>query len=415
MTPRALDRDRLSALLAGETDRFVREHPRSHALHERARGSLLDGVPMNWMVQLGRPIPALRRLGVGRALHAASTATTTSTSASATPGRWPAMARHRRSPPWSASSAAASPTCSPPRMRRGPARSCVAASACRLAVHALRDRRQPVRPPPRPPDHRPLEGASSTTSATTAPSTRPSRRSTPTAGRRVGGSIGPQVDVATTTRVVEFNDVDGLERRWRIATSRRSSCEPALTNVGIVLPEPGYLRGRARPHPPDRAPSSSSTRPTRSVPVPAAATGAWGLEPDMLVIGKTDRRRHPGRPRTACPARSADRVTASIPVEDSDIGGIGGTLAGYALSLAAIRATLGEVLTDAAFERMIPLAERWEAGVNGALRARGRAVARHPPRGARRVPLHALDRRGPAPSSRPTPTTSSSVSSTSGR
>ena len=49
------------------------------------------------------------------------------------------------------------------------------------------------------------------------------------------------------------------------------------------------------------------------------------------------------------------------------MGGIGGTLAGYALSLAATRATLGEVLTADAFERMIPLAERWEAGVNGVL------------------------------------------------
>ncbi len=50
------------------------------------------------------------------------------------------------------------------------------------------------------------------------------------------------------------------------------------------------------------------------------------------------------------------------------MGGIGGTLAGNALSLAAIRATLNEVLTDEAFARMIPLAERFEAGVNGVLR-----------------------------------------------
>jgi glutamate-1-semialdehyde 2,1-aminomutase len=49
--------------------------------------------------------------------------------------------------------------------------------------------------------------------------------------------------------------------------------------------------------------------------------------------------------------------------DNSDVGGVGGTLAGYALSLAAVRATLGEVLTEAAFERMIPLAERWTKGV----------------------------------------------------
>jgi glutamate-1-semialdehyde aminotransferase len=57
--------------------------------------------------------------------------------------------------------------------------------------------------------------------------------------------------------------------------------------------------------------------------------------------------------------------------ERTDVGGIGGTLAGYALSLSAIRATLGEVLTDAAFGRMIPLAERWEAGVNEVIHSRG--------------------------------------------
>jgi glutamate-1-semialdehyde aminotransferase len=57
--------------------------------------------------------------------------------------------------------------------------------------------------------------------------------------------------------------------------------------------------------------------------------------------------------------------------ERTDVGGVGGTLAGYALSLAAIRATLGEVLTDDAFGRMIPLAERWEAGVNEVIASRG--------------------------------------------
>ena len=60
-----------------------------------------------------------------------------------------------------------------------------------------------------------------------------------------------------------------------------------------------------------------------------------------------------------------------MPIEDADVGGIGGTLAGYALSMAAARATLGEVLTDAAFERMIPLAERWERGVDEAIERHG--------------------------------------------
>ena len=49
--------------------------------------------------------------------------------------------------------------------------------------------------------------------------------------------------------------------------------------------------------------------------------------------------------------------------ERADVGGIGGTVAANVLSLAAMRATLGEVLTEAAFEHMIELGGRFEAGV----------------------------------------------------
>jgi glutamate-1-semialdehyde aminotransferase len=89
----------------------------------------------------------------------------------------------------------------------------------------------------------------------------------------------------------------------------------------------------------------------------------------MLVIGKTIGGGIPAGTYGMTQA-IAERVRAALPAR-ADIGGIGGTLAGYALSLAAIRATLGEVLTDEAFGRMIPLAERWEAGVNEVIRSRG--------------------------------------------
>jgi glutamate-1-semialdehyde 2,1-aminomutase len=185
----------------------------------------------------------------------------------------------------------------------------------------------------------------------------------------VRGSVGPQVDVAVTTRVVEFNDVAGLEAALADGEVAAVLIEPALTNVGIVLPEPGYLDA-----------VREITRRTGTILIidethticagPGGATGAWGLEPDMLVIGKTI---GGGIPSAAYGFSSqlAERVRGSIAVEDSDVGGIGGTLAGYALSLAATRATLGEVLTADAFERMIPLAERWESGVAGILRERG--------------------------------------------
>ena len=63
----------------------------------------------------------------------------------------------------------------------------------------------------------------------------------------------------------------------------------------------------------------------------------------------------------------AGRIVARHSLEDCDTGGIGGTLAGNALSLAAMRATLQKVLTREAFDRMIPMAERWTTGVEKAI------------------------------------------------
>ncbi len=117
----------------------------------------------------------------------------------------------------------------------------------------------------------------------------------------------------------------------------------------------------------------------------------------MLVIGKTIGGGLPAAAYGFSP-EVAERIAGSIAVDDSDVGGIGGTLAGYALSLAAVRATLGEVLTDEAFARMIALAERWESGVNEVLAGARRPVARDEAGGTRRVPFHGATRRGPAPS-----------------
>ncbi len=134
----------------------------------------------------------------------------------------------------------------------------------------------------------------------------------------------------------------------------------------------------------------------------------------MLVIGKTIGGGIPvGRLRDVT-HEVGDRIRASLEVVDSDVGGIGGTLAGYALSLAATRATLGEVLTEAAFERMIPLAERWESGVNDVPGAVRRPVARHPV-GARAEYHFMAEPPRTAPSRRPTRIRTSSGTSISRR
>jgi glutamate-1-semialdehyde 2,1-aminomutase len=183
-------------------------------------------------------------------------------------------------------------------------------------------------------------------------------------GRTVArrGNIGPPVDPAETTRVVEFNDVDGLERALASGEVAAVLAEPALTNVGIVLPEPGYhdaLRELTRRHDVLLIIDETHTLSAGH----GGYTGAHGLQPDFMTLGKAIAG---GIPAGAfgMTAEVAARIEASVALEDIDVGGIGGTLAGNALSLAAMRATLTEVLTDEAFARMLPLGDRWADGVD---------------------------------------------------
>jgi glutamate-1-semialdehyde 2,1-aminomutase len=179
------------------------------------------------------------------------------------------------------------------------------------------------------------------------------------------GNLGPPVDPAVTTRVVEFNDVGALERELAHGDVACVLAEPALTNVGIVHPEPGFhdaLRELTRRHGTLLVIDETHT----ICAGPGGYTAAHGLEPDVLTIGKPI---GGGVPAAAYgfTADLAGRVGAAVELEDVDVGGVGGTLAGNALSLAAVRATLSEVLTEEAFTRMIALAERYTAGVERAI------------------------------------------------
>jgi glutamate-1-semialdehyde 2,1-aminomutase len=183
------------------------------------------------------------------------------------------------------------------------------------------------------------------------------------------GNLGPPVDPSLTTRVVEFNDPEALERELGHGDVACVLAEPALTNVGIVHPEPGFhrtLRELTRRHG-----TLLIVDETHTICCgPGGFTAAHGLEPDVLTIGKPI---GGGVPIAAYgfSRELAETLAASIALEDVDVGGIGGTLAGNPLSLAAARATLGEVLTDAAFARMIELAERFTAGVESGIAAAG--------------------------------------------
>jgi glutamate-1-semialdehyde 2,1-aminomutase len=184
------------------------------------------------------------------------------------------------------------------------------------------------------------------------------------------GTIGPPVNPTETTRVVEFNDLDALEEALAHGDVACVLAEPALTNIGIVLPDPGYhdaLRELTRRHG-----TLLVIDETHCICAgPGGATRAWGLEPDFLTIGKPLASGVPA----ACygmTAEVADRAQTTMDaLPTTDVGGIGGTLSGNALSLAAMRATLEHVLTDEAFERMIALGKRWTEGVRHAIERHG--------------------------------------------
>ncbi|CAB4921799.1 unannotated protein [freshwater metagenome] len=175
------------------------------------------------------------------------------------------------------------------------------------------------------------------------------------------GSTGAAVDPALTTRVVEFNDLDALDAALAHGDVACVLTEPALTNIGIVLPDPGYLEALA-----------ARTRAAGALLIidethticagPGGYTAAFGLEPDILTIGKPIAG---GVPMAAwgLSAELAERATAMFLSDDTDVSGVGGTLAGNALSLAAAQATLATTLTAADYEHTIALATRWTEGV----------------------------------------------------
>lgn len=179
------------------------------------------------------------------------------------------------------------------------------------------------------------------------------------------GNVGPPVDPALTTRVVEFNDLAALEEALAHGDVACVLAEPAMTNVGIVLPNPGFhaaLRELTR-----RSGTLLIADETHTFCAgPGGYTAAHRLEPDMLTIGKAIA----GGVAAGALGMSAaleERAFAERDADYVDVGGVGGTLAGNALSLAAMRATLGEVLTDAAFERMTALAVRFSDALEAAI------------------------------------------------
>ena len=183
------------------------------------------------------------------------------------------------------------------------------------------------------------------------------------------GAIGPQVHPSLTTRVVPFNDLEKLEQQLSFGDVACMLIEPALTNIGIVLPDPGYLAGvreLTRKHGTLLIIDETHT----ICAGPGGATKLWNLEPDMLVIGKTI---GGGIPVAAygLSAELAARAELSLDSHDVDVSGLGGTLSGSVLAMAAVKATLTHSLLPHQFEKTISLATRWADGVAGSIAKHG--------------------------------------------
>jgi glutamate-1-semialdehyde 2,1-aminomutase len=173
------------------------------------------------------------------------------------------------------------------------------------------------------------------------------------------GNIGPQIDPTLTSTVIEWNDVEALEVALKAGDVAAVLAEPVMTNVGIVQPESGYhdaLRALTKKY--GTLLIIDETH-TLSAGI-GGYTRANGLQPDILTVGKP---LASGIPAAAYgfTEEFAEKAQAVIQAPYADTGGIGGTLAANALSLAAMRATLEHILTEEAYQHMIPLAERFEA------------------------------------------------------
>jgi glutamate-1-semialdehyde 2,1-aminomutase len=358
---KSIDRQRLASLMQREQKKFVDERPKSKALFERGKKSLLAGVPMNWMVKWAGAFPPFVREAQGAHFYdvdghryidlcLGDTGAMTGHSPFATVKAIEEQAK--RGITLMLPSEDSVFVAEELQKRFGLAYWQFALTATDANRFSIRLARQITGRPKILVFNWCYHGSVDETFITLQPDGSAKARR---------GNIGPPVDPSVTTRVVEFNDLNALEAALAHGDVACVLAEPALTNVGIVLPEPGYhkaLRELTRKHGTLLIIDETHT----ICAGPGGYTRAENLDPDMLVFGKPIGGGVPGA-TYGFTQQIADMITARHSLEDCDTGGIGGTLAGNALSLAAMRATLTKVLTKEAFDRMMPVAERWTAGV----------------------------------------------------
>ncbi len=365
-----IDRNKARVNIASENKLFTRTHQKSKKMFERSRNSMIGGVPMNWMIEWPGPFPIFAKAGVGSRI----TDVDGNAYVDFCLGDTGAMFGHS---PKAVVDAATR------QMRRGitmmlPTEDSIwvgeelarrfglpywqitmtATDSNRFALRMAREatRRQKILV---------FNGCYHGTVDETLVRL--------VDGKVVPreGAMPPPVEPRLTTQIVEFNDLDALERALRRRDVAAVLMEPAMTNCGIILPEAGYLEH-----------VREITRRTRTVWIvdethtwcagPGGYTTAHNLKPDMITLGKP---LAGGVPAGAFGASQEifDKTISNMLAETTGVNGLGGTLAGNALALAAMRASLEEVITPEAYDHMIPLAERFNEGVEWVIRETGLA------------------------------------------
>jgi glutamate-1-semialdehyde 2,1-aminomutase len=190
-------------------------------------------------------------------------------------------------------------------------------------------------------------------------------------GRLVPEEGGLARDVTGNTKIVQFNDADALRAVLEPRDVAIVITEPALTNnVGLLLPEPGFhdtLRAVTRETGTVLAYDETHTQ----VVGPGGLTRMWDLRSDVVTIGKSIAG---GVPLGAYGMSEAIADVLQRPAgrfDEKEAVATGGTLFGNPLSMAAARATMGQVLTDDAYLRTHTLGARLADGIEKVVRDAG--------------------------------------------
>lgn len=355
---------RVQHLLEQEEADFVERHPRSKALFERAQKSLLAGVPMSWMVRWAGRFPVFVESGKGayftdvdghRYLDLCLGDTGAMTGHAPDISVQALTAQAQRGLTFMLPTENAIWVGEELARRFGLAYWQIAMTATDANRFVLRLARAITQRPYVLVYNYCYHGTVDETFATLTNGQVQPR----------AGNLGPAINPAQTTKVVEFNDLAALEAALAPGDVACVLAEPVMTNIGIIHPDPGYhaaLRDLTR-----RTGTLLILDETHTI---CSGVGGYtrehGLEPDLLTIGKP---LAGGMPAAAygLSAEVAERARFHLPLDTADTNGIGGTLTANALALAAMRATLEHVLTEGAYAKTIPLAQRWAEGVQGVI------------------------------------------------